>query len=398
MEAILILTHRFQRDRNGNVFTINHVESNLIWDRYLKVFTHLTVLARIQEVEEEVDERFLISQKNISFVAIPYFVGPKEFIKNYFKINKTLAKLIRRDRAYICRLPNMSGNLLIKHLRRKNIPYVVELVADPWDVYSAGSLKKSMNPFFLTFNKYRSLFTLRKSVRNAKGVIYVTEYILQKRYPAQKKAITTHASNVVLKKKSFSNKPLELSTPPNVFKICSIGSLEQLYKSPDIVLKAIKKIRDLGKNVQLTWLGGGFHKSSMIQLSKELEISEAVFFKGNVSPEVVFQELENSHLYLQASRTEGLPRAVIEAMAKGLPCIGTRIGGIPELLDEEALIDKDNIDQLVNKVIYFLDNLNALNRQAKKNLEKARTYQYEILEKRREDVYRCLILKKSDKE
>lgn len=391
MNAILIFTHRFRRDKNGNVFTVNHVENSILWERYLKVFDHLTIIARIQEVDEDINERFLISQDHISFIALPYFIGIKGFIANYFRINTIIKDYIQKDHAYICRLPNVFGSMFIKHLIRQNIPYVIELVGDPWDLYGTGTLKNSMNPLFRIFNKYRSFLTLRNNVKNAKGVIYVTESALQKRYPPNKNAMTTYASNVVLNQKVFRKKALELSILPNNFKILSIGSLEQLYKSPDLVLKAIHKLKSLGKKVQLIWLGDGIYKESMIQLAKDLEIDDQVVFKGNVSQNEVFQELENAHLYVHVSRTEGLPRAIIEAMAKGLPCIGTRVGGVPELLNKEALIDKNDIQQLVDKIEFFMNDLEVLNKQAKLNLEKARTYEYNILEKRREGVYKCLV-------
>lgn len=391
MNATLVFTHRFQRDKNGNIFTINHIENILLWERYLEVFDHLTILARIEEVEKNIDKKFLVSHENVKFIALPYFVGPKGFIKNYFKINKILAANIQKDHAYICRLPNIFGGLLIKHLRRKKIPYVVELVGDPWDLYTGGALRTSMNFIFRVFNKYRSFLSLRKDVRNAKGVIYVTESTLQRRYPANKNAITTHASNVVLRKYIFREKALELNHQPEMFRILSIGSLEQLYKSPDIVLEAISKLKASGQKVSLTWLGDGVHKESLIQMAKDLNIDDDVSFRGNVSSEAVFCELEKSHLYLHVSRTEGLPRAVIEAMAKGLPCIGTRVGGIPELLDEEALIDKNDIVQLVSKLECFIQNLEVLNKQAKRNLQKAKSYEYKLLDERRKKVYKSLI-------
>lgn len=391
MNATLIFTHRFQRDKNGDVFTINHIENVLLWERYLRVFDHLTILARIEEVEKEIDEKFLVSHHKVKFIALPYFVGPKGFIKNYFKINKILAANIQEDHAYICRLPNIFGSILIKHLRRKKIPYVIELVGDPWDLYTSGTLKNSMNTVFRIFNKYRSFFSLRKDVRNAKGVIYVTESALQRRYPPNKKATTTHASNVVLKNEVFREKALNLTSLPDVLRILSVGSLEQLYKSPDIVLKAISELKTFGYKIHLTWLGDGSYRESLIQMAKDLNIDLEVSFRGNVSTEEVLSELERSHLYLHVSRTEGLPRAVIEAMAKGLPCIGTKVGGIPELLDEEALINKNNIEQLVLKMKYFFQNIEVLNKQAKQNLQKAKTFEYKILEERREKVYKCLI-------
>ena len=75
-----------------------------------------------------------------------------------------------------------------------------------------------------------------------------------------------------------------------------------------------------------------------------------------------------------ASRTEGLPRALIEAMAAGLPCIGTRVGGIPELLDDEALVAPGDAEALAARIRAFLDDAGLFERQAARNLREASIY------------------------
>ena len=68
-------------------------------------------------------------------------------------------------------------------------------------------------------------------------------------------------------------------------------------------------------NCKLTWLGEGKHKEAMRKLASTLHISNDVIFKGNVSRDEVDETLRNTDLFLLVSRTEGLPRALIEAMA-----------------------------------------------------------------------------------
>ena len=59
-----------------------------------------------------------------------------------------------------------------------------------------------------------------------------------------------------------------------------------------------------------------------------------IILLGDVSPEVVPYEMKKSDFLLFPSYTEGFPLAVVEAMAVGLPVIATRVGGIPEMIDE----------------------------------------------------------------
>lgn len=76
------------------------------------------------------------------------------------------------------------------------------------------------------------------------------------------------------------------------------------------------------------------------KLAEELSVSELVHFDGVKSTsDEVYQWLDEIDYYMQPSRTEGLPRALIEAMARGLPAIGSDRGGIPELLQNNCVFD-----------------------------------------------------------
>lgn len=386
MNATLVIEHRFRRASNGKIYASSNSVNTLLWERYLDVFDHLTVIARIQDVTENVGEEYLVSYDKVSFTPIPYYVGPKQFIKNYFKIKKEIEAQVKNNEAYICRLPSILGNILVNKLQKLEIPYVVELVGDPWEVFAPGALK---NPLSF-FHRYRSYLSLKKNVANASGVIYVTEQMLQKRYPPNKNALATHASNVILKNDFIVKEPKTYRKKLDVLKIISIGSLDQLYKSPDIVLKALGILKQNGLNFKLIWLGDGIHKNEMQSLAEKLNIAKQVEFRGNVASSEVLKELRKADLYIHVSRTEGLPRALIEAMAQGLPAIGTTVGGIPELLNKDCLIEKNDIEALVEKINYYAENPDFMEKMSLRNLSKAKEYEYELLSKRRSKVYKHL--------
>ncbi|MCY1237513.1 D-inositol-3-phosphate glycosyltransferase [compost metagenome] len=172
--------------------------------------------------------------------------------------------------------------------------------------------------------------------------------------------------------------------------LISIGSLNQMYKSPDMLIKAIKILKDKGIQSRLVWLGNGKFQQDMEELAKSLEIQEDVIFPGAVSSDEVTRYLDESDIFLLVSRTEGLPRAVVEAMARGLPCIGTNVGGIPELLQKEALVQPESAIEISNKIEYFLNNVDFSNNEAKINLENSKEYSFEALDSKRSDFYRFL--------
>ena len=101
----------------------------------------------------------------------------------------------------------------------------------------------------------------------------------------------------------------------------------------------------------------------------------------------VFSYLDKSDIYIQPSFTEGLPRAVVEAMSRACPCIGTRVGGIPELLENECLFSKGNAKELINILHHFIENNELLVEQAKRNFIYSKSFETSALNKKRNNFY-----------
>src|SRR5690606_24629544 len=108
-------------------------------------------------------------------------------------------------------------------------------------------------------------------VYNSKNVLYITDFNLPERYPAKKNANVFFASNVILNDSDIVSSHKRISNQ-NYCKIISIGSLEQMYKGPDVLLKSIKLLTLAGINVKLTWIGEGKHKADMISLTEKLKL------------------------------------------------------------------------------------------------------------------------------
>jgi glycosyltransferase involved in cell wall biosynthesis len=86
---------------------------------------------------------------------------------------------------------------------------------------------------------------------------------------------------------------------------------------------------------------------------------------------------------------------MIEAMARGLPCIGSTVGGIPELLDPEDLVPPGDIAALARRiderVDEFLDDPSRLVARSERNIRIAGEYRAEILTARRQSFYEAVV-------
>lgn len=387
MKNLVFVTEaRFTKDAKGDIYGDTSF-SNLLWERYLKVFYRLYVIARVNtDLAFKGNPIYLANSKDVFFVEVPYYVGPLEYFKKRKVIKKVISTNVEKlkDCKFICRVPGQISNLVITVLLKNNKKYALEVVGDPDEVFSPGTIKHPLRRYF----RNKLVKSMKQNILNSSAVLYVTKNTLQKKYPIKKGTFSTYASNVKLDSLDVlvSPKQWKLKT---IINITSIGSLEQMYKAPDIVIDAINILNKNEDKIQanLIWMGDGKFKNTMLINAKEKGLDKNIKFVGNVSKQLVFEYLNSSDLFILASRTEGLPRAIIEAMSIGIPIIGTKVGGIPELIEESVLIEKNDAFSLAKKIKELATNEDFYNQQAKRNFEEAKNYKEEFLSLRRLEFY-----------
>jgi glycosyltransferase involved in cell wall biosynthesis len=155
-----------------------------------------------------------------------------------------------------------------------------------------------------------------------------------------------------------------------------------------VLIEAVAQLTAWKLNVQVALVGDGRLRTEFEGLSRSRGVNHCVEFLGHVPPgQPVRSHLDRADVFVLPSRTEGLPRALIEAMARGLPCVGSRVGGIPELLDETELVPPDNAAQLAETLRDLILDPARRARLAEANLRKARAFHVDIMRARRREFY-----------
>lgn len=374
---------------NGEIWTSQGF-SMALWQRYLGKFNHVYVAARLQNVSEHSsDNLFKLEDKRVSVIGLPYYIGLVPYLKAKGSIKKIINSFIHPGDAYICRVPGNIGTIAAECLKKKGIPYGLEVVGDPWESLSPQAFESPFARILQVVAKRQ----LQKITHNASAALYVTNHILQGKYPVKEGVFTTGASNVILRDDCYSAEPHKVvDREKNVqVRMLAVGTLAQLYKAPDVILKALAIVKSKGYNPFLTWFGDGRYRQPMIKMAEELGLKDNVNFVGAVKQDVIRKEFEQTDLFVHASRAEGLPRAVIEAMAYGLPCIGSSVAGIPELLSPEAIVKPNDVDRLAEKMLRFVENKQFAQSEANKNWDESKKYHNDILAERRLSFYDELI-------
>lgn len=191
---------------------------------------------------------------------------------------------------------------------------------------------------------YRAL--TRWLVRRSAGSIYVTQRVLQAEYPPRANTPTLSMSNVRLRPSDFGSTPRTFGPwgAGSPMTVVAVGSMETPTKGYDLLIRAIARLAAEGAAVRLELVGDGALRGSLETLSAELGLDRFVAFHGHVvDRDALFGLLDRSDVFAMPSRNEGLPRAMIEAMARGVCVIGSRVGGIVELAADEALFPPEDV-------------------------------------------------------
>jgi phosphatidyl-myo-inositol dimannoside synthase len=288
--------------------------------------------------------------------------------------------------AYIARVPGLVGATLIRAANRNGRPYALEVVGDPFDVLRTDVVGAGLTPIV----RQLGLRQLRRQCGSAVAVAYVTREQLQTRYPAKRAKHVTYFSSVDLPDDAFAESPRVAAA--GRLRLVTVGTQSQRYKGHDVLIEAVARLRDSGSDVELRIVGDGRYRAELEALTASLNVTDRVQFVGQLpAGAAVRTELDRADIFVLPSRTEGLPRALIEAMARGLPCVASRVGGIPELLADEAMVPADNVLALAAMIKQLGDDPGRLHAMATRNLLAAREYREEVLELRRRTFYRAVV-------
>lgn len=382
MNACITLEHRFERTADGTVWTrSNHTyeESR----RYLDVFDRVRLLARIRDVAVPPPAALRANGDGVSFVPLPYYIGFEEFCLRWRSVRRAAVRAIEIDEAVILKAPSTISCLVEPALRKTARPFGVEVLGDPWGIYSRGAVSHPLRPLL------RSVFTwqTRSQCRHACAVRYVSNH-LRVRYPAGPAAFHGSVSDVYLPSTALARAPRLPAVAPAPLRLISVGSLEHRYKGIDVLLRAIRKCADRCFDCRLVVVGEGRSRPALESLAGHLGIGHLVEFRGMLpAGDRVFAALDESDLFVMPSREEGMPRAMIEAMARALPCIGSAVGGIPELLDQEDLVSPGDPDGLAAKIIEVGKSPSRLARMSQRCLSRARDFEEQRLSSRRREFF-----------
>ncbi|HXW54716.1 MAG TPA: glycosyltransferase family 4 protein [Candidatus Cybelea sp.] len=365
------------------------------WSELLEVFEQVVLLARVQLERERSPDGLRIDGPSISVVELPDYVGPWEYLTRQPVLRHLVRKAVADCDAFLLRVPGLVAYLAWHEVKRRGRPYAVDVVGDPWDAFGPGTMTDPFRPLY----RFWATHSMKAICARADAALYCSNGALRERYLVARDVhsaiaprihlLNGYASPELMAKRS--GRSYRWPTERRPLRLGFVGSLAQLYKGPDILLRATRIVVQAGIDIEVFLVGEGRYRERIESLAQGLGIDKRVFFLGQLPfGKAIFDFLDSLDLFIMPSRAEAFGRALLEAMARGCPCIGADVGGIRSLLDRADLFPCGDPESLASKILEVTARPERMAQMSARNLERAKEFNPEVLAKRRRDFFRAV--------
>ena len=162
------------------------------------------------------------------------------------------------------------------------------------------------------------------------------------------------------------------------------------YEILDVAERLVQRKVDFEIN-----LGGNGETDKLCKIITEKNLNKYVNYLGWLTGDKKSEIFKQNNVYLLPSKNEGLPVSILEAMSYGLPIISTKVGGIPEMIEENKsgfIIEPGDLNALEEKMMYFIENKDKINQMG--NISKTivdNKFSNEIVQKQLTELYNELL-------
>ena len=313
------------------------------------------------------------------FYDLPFERNP--FKLNNIKVFKKLRKLIKEEKYDIIHCHTPTGGVLARLAAKLSGSKKTRVIytAHGFHFYKGAPIKNWLLYFpiewlcsfltdtLITINKED--FEFAQKLMHAKEIKYVPGVGID----------TEKFANVTCDK---AQKRKELGIPENATVLLSVGELNA-NKNHETVIKATSNL-----DVYYIIVGQGGLEEHLKSVAQNHNISDRVKFLGFRND--IVELCKSSDIFVFPSFREGLPVALMEAMASGLPCVASKIRGNTDLIDEGKggfLFTLDDSDDLTKKLSTIINDVKLAKYFGNNNIAKIKNFENNVIFKTLDNVY-----------
>lgn len=373
MQLLYISTFMFHKEGKQTFALPSCADS--FYEKYLDVFDSVRVLG--EEAKSYLDQSSLVEMinPNIQVEIIPANTNPKDF-KNDYVLRKILIDEILKAEAILIKPSTRRGMMAIKIAEKYRKPYMIEMTGDIHNalLQNPSRIRRMYAPIL-----YKQI---KNRIRNCEYGLYVSKYYLQKKYPIKGKTCGCSDANItklnpeVLEERIRRINELDFDERVD---LALVGFYQGTGKGVDTAIRALSR---LDERFHLNILGNGTeeNRKHWIEYGEQRGVIGRIHFPQPLpSSKEVIDWLKSMDIFVLPTRSEGLSRAMLEAMSTALPCIVTDICTMPELVSKEWLHPLGDDKLLAEKIQSMVSDKTLMIKVAKQNFDRATDYEFEKL-------------------
>lgn len=354
----LIVTHVVHTRSGADLVAYApYVNEMNIW---LKFVDKVIIVAPLKELESNpIHQKY--QHENLHFIEVPSFsfINPKEILKSLFLLPyiffKIVGAMLQSDHIHL-RCPGNMGLLgssaqIFFPKKSKTAKY-----AGNWD-------PKSKQP--LSYKLQKAILRNTFLTKNMSVLVYGE-------WQNQTKNIKSFFTATYFESDKISVEPRILK---DTIHFIFVGSLSE-GKQPLYAIQLVEKLKNNGKNVQISLFGEGKQVAILNNYISENKLNECVFLKGNFDREQMKEVYQKSHFLILPSKSEGWPKVVAEAMFWGCFPISTAVSCVPNMLGfgERGIVLSNQLETDSNLIEKMMVNQEEYNYKIKEAINWSRNF------------------------
>ena len=237
---------------------------------------------------------------------------------------------------------------------------------------------------------FRWIYPFTRAIwRDANQIVAVSEFTRQialKKYNVKIQVIPNGVDLGTLKPNR-----IQLNEPPQIV----FAGRFMAQKNPLQLVQTLNELKKL--NWQCVMIGDGPLMQDVRQAVAELDLGDRFQFTGWIDPQGVLNWFDKSDILFMPSRSEGLPVVGVQALAKGLAIVASRVGGFVDLVDNNEngyLIPQEDTGAFSTALVGLLSDSNLLLSFRNASLERAKYFEINQVVEEYENLFQSVLIDK----
>lgn len=291
---------------------------------------------------------YRIDDPKIEFIGLPETHSELDVLRALPAMHTIANEVVRRADVVQARMPDYTGIIGAAAADAALVPCFRLVIAD-WGLQARttswtkkGGLGAALAAHFWVYDQFE-----RRSCRG-QLVLAQGQSCFEKHAP--------HADAHLITSSAHSRSDVVAPTPRfkgDEWQLLSVGRLEAI-KNQRLILEALGLLVQRGENASLSLVGEGPRREELERMARDTGLSARVRFVGQVRPGPdLLAHYDQSDAFCLTSLSEGTPKVVLEAMARGIPVVSSDVGGVPTLIQHEKnglLFESGDASALANSL------------------------------------------------